>query len=145
MIDIFPQIYAGIKAKLGLYRRSTEGTALLGTRNIEFHNAYTRVEQHFPSVTVEEKRNAISEDEMDLVEKRAELVYDVNVYDNGKNRTEVCRKIASVIDEYMAKEMGFQRTVGEPFPNVGDSTIYRYLLRYEGYCDTETGNITKTK
>lgn len=145
MIDIFPQIYAGIKAKLGRYRQSAEGTALLGSKQIAFHNAYTRVEQKFPSVTVEEKRNAISEDEMDLVEKRTELVYDINVYDNGKKQTEVCRTIAGVIDEYMAKEMGFQRTVGEPFPNVADSTIFRYFLRYEGYLDTETGNISKTK
>ena len=145
MIDIFPQIYAGIKSKINAYRDTAECAALIGSKPIAVRNAYSRVEQVFPCVVVEEKRNVISEDEMDLVEKRAELAYEVNVYDNGKKRTEVCRKLAAVIDEYMSKEMGFQRTVGEPFPNLADSTIGRYFSRYEGYCDTETGNISKTK
>lgn len=145
MIDIFPQIYSELKSYLEAFFRSVAGKNLIGNRKPSFHDEYPRSEQDFPCVTIEEKRNANSEGEMDLTEKRSEVMYEINIYDNGKRRKEVCRTLFKIIDEYMATRMGFLRVVGEPFPNIADSTVYRYLLRYEGYVDNETGNISRTK
>lgn len=144
MIDIFPQIYAGLKAHIDLFSETEEGKALIENRSISYHDAYARSEQKFPCITIEEKANSNSTGETDLVEKKSNLMYEINVYDNGKKRTEVCRKLAVVIDKYMAETMGFLREFGEPFPNIADATVYRYISRYEGYIDNETGNISRT-
>lgn len=143
MIDIYPQIYKGLKAELDKFSQSE--SVLLNKRKISFHNSFIRFSQAFPCVVIEEKANTNSEGEMDFVEKSSSLMYEVNVYDDGKKKNETCRAIAKAIDGYMAGRLGFSRINMESFPNLADSTIERYLLRYEGYIDNETGNISRTK
>lgn len=143
MTDIFTQIFFELKAELAEFQTSDRGVALLGGKTIFAHNAYLRSTQDFPCATIEEKSNTNASGELDFVEKRSHLMYEINVYDNSKNRIEICRIIAGIIDEYMARKMGFSRITAEPFPNLADSTVYRYLMRYEGYLDTETGNISR--
>lgn len=143
MVDIFPQIFKEIKEKLTAFEESEVGASLLGENRIKVSNTYLYSSQKFPCVTIEEQDNSNADGETDFTEKHSSLMYEINIYDNSKNMLEVCRRIARTIDEYMSVRMGFRRTIGEPFPNTADSTVYRYLLRYEGYIDTETGNISK--
>lgn len=143
MVDIFPQIFRELKERLTAFEQSVVGASLLGENRIKVSNTYLYSSQKFPCVVIEEMVNNEADGETDLHEKHSSLMYEINVYDNSKNMLEICRKIATVIDGYMSTEMGFKRVVGEPFPNTADSTVYRYLLRYEGYIDTETGNISR--
>lgn len=143
MIDIFPQIYKEIKERLTAFENSEVGMSLLGKKSIKVSDTYLYSSQKFPCVTVEEKSNEYADGETDFAEKHSDLMYEINIYDNSKNKLETCRKIATAIDGYMTGKMGFRRVMCEPYPNTADSTVYRYLLRYEGYIDTETGNISK--
>lgn len=143
MIDIFPQIYTELSAKLKEFSKSAEGLTLLGGSEIKVSDTHLKTSQYFPCVTIEEKNNSNAEGETDLVEKRSAVMYEINVYDNSPTKMEKCRKLAKVIDGYLSGIIGFERSMSQPFPNEADSTIYRYLMRYEGYVDNETGNVSR--
>lgn len=143
MVDIFPQLYREAKAIVKSFVESANGVQLFGKTKVKVSNAYLYSSQEFPCVTIEELDNSNAEGETDLAEKRSQLMYEVNIYDKSPQKMERCRKLASVLDGYFSGKIGFNRTLSEPFPNEADSTIYRHLMRFEGYIDNETGIVSR--
>jgi len=98
---------------------------------------YNRTPPSFPCVSIEEKSNRTFErtQSSDSLENHALVMYEVNVYSNRQTgkKTE-CKEMIAVIDEALA-EMGFDRTMLNPIPNLEDATIYRMTGRYQAVVD----------
>jgi hypothetical protein len=89
----------------------------------------------FPAATIVEMDNTthISTLGTEMVEKHADLMYQVEVYSNlSSGKKTQCRSIMSAIDTQMMN-MGFVRTSSGPqdIPNA-DTTKYRMVARYRG-------------
>lgn len=126
MIDIENEVFTKVKtAVLNAY----PDTYVTGV--------YARVPPSFPCVSVEEKSNRIFErtQSSDSPENHVLVMYEVNVYSNKQNgkKTE-CKEIIAVIDKVFI-EMGFDRTMLNPIPNLEDATIYRMTGRYQAVVD----------
>jgi len=105
---------------------------------ISVYGEYVKAPSVFPCVTIEEKDNYVLERTQTSggVENHAGLMYEINVYSNKKTgKKSQCKDIFSLIDEEM-QNMGFTRTMLNPFPNEEDATIYRMIGRYKAVVST---------
>lgn len=92
----------------------------------------TKTPSSFPAVMILEKSNSsnLASRDRESKENHANVMYQVDVYDNDvNNKKSRCKAISSKIDEEMQK-MGFTRTFSEPITNIEDATIYRITMRY---------------
>lgn len=143
MIDVYPQIFEELNNFIQAYMNSSNRATCLNKKQVKLRPEFEDSTSTFPYITIAEKGNEYADRELDNQEKHSSLVYDINIYDNSKNKMEICSKLAMVVNDYMSEKMGFMRTFHEPLPNIRDNTIYRITQRYEGYIDNETGVITK--
>lgn len=100
---------------------------------INFTSEYVEKPSSFPSVSMWESGNTISEEDIGInkIENAANVRFTVNVYSNKQNgnKTEA-KHIAKVVDNAMAS-MGFIRVGSDRVPNL-DRSIYQILLQYTG-------------
>jgi hypothetical protein len=96
---------------------------------------FIRQPSRFPHVSIVENDNSSYRRGMDCNEKHSQLMYEVNVYSNlTSGKKAECRKIIKTIDAEML-DMGFERIIMRPIPNIEDATIYRIMARYRGVVD----------
>ncbi len=118
---------------------NTLATVLRAEYNpISIYGEYVKAPSVFPCVTIEEKDNYVYERSQtsDGIENHAGLMYEINVYSNKKTgKKSQCKDIFSLIDGEM-QDMGFTRTMLNPFPNEEDATIYRMIGRYKAVVST---------
>ena len=143
MISVYPQIFNELQSHIDKTISSAKCPTCLTGKKVILRPEYDRNSTKFPYVTISEKGNAFADKELDNQEKHSSLVFDINIYDNSKNRMEICSELALIINFYMSEVMGFTRFMSEPIPNLMDATIYRIFQRYDGFIDNETGVITK--
>lgn len=143
MINIYPQIFLELEKHMQEFIQSKKCPACLSGKKVKLRPDYDRNSTQFPHVTIAEKGNIFADKELDNQEKHSSLVFDINIYDNSKNRMEICSTLALVVNQYMSETMGFNRVVSEPMPNLLDATIYRVFQRYDCIIDNETGLITR--
>lgn len=143
MIDIYPQIYQELDTHIADYLKSEKCANVLKKKKVKLQPEFNANTTVFPYITIGEKGNTYADSELDNHELHSSLVFDINIYDNTKNKMEICSKLSLVVNDYMANKMGLRRTFNEPMPNLADATIYRITQRYEGFINNETGKITK--
>lgn len=105
----------------------------------KFPNIFVAGEQtaspaSFPAVTIVEQDNSVVDSmrTANKIENAVDLMYEVNVYSNlTSGKKAQAKKILSVIDEEFEK-LGFERIMKNPIDNLQDTTIFRYIARYEG-------------
>lgn len=134
MIDIFIQIYNGLKTAVNNYNSDAK-----------VYNAYVPSTASFPYISIEEKSNVeiANKRELDSAETMSRVMYEINIYDNTTNKIQVCRGLASVVNDYMSVLAGLKRTSNQPIPNTANTQIYRVVQRFEGYINNDTGVIYK--
>lgn len=121
MIDIEPQVYAQVSARL----RSVYGS------DIAIYGEYVATPVKYPATTIEQKSNPVyRRTRTNNKENHVLTMFEVNILSNktpGKKAE--CKEIAKIIDEVFG-ELGFTRTALDPIPNLEDLTIYRMVGRY---------------
>lgn len=121
MIDIETEIFNGIAKKL----RNKYG------ENFKVYGETVLSPSEFPCACIEESDNYAYTRSQDSgsFENHAELVYDVNIYSNKRNRKKTeCKEILKIIDEYFTG-IGFTRITKNPI-SLDDATKYRLFARY---------------
>ena len=109
---------------------------------------YSREVSKFPTVSIEEKNNAVWRNSRTTStnEVHAAVMYEVNVYSNKLNgKKQEAKGIIAVADSAF-NSLGFSRTMLEPIPNLADATIYRMTARYQCIIgQDDSGNFTTYK
>lgn len=93
---------------------------------------YNDRENRFPVITVAESQNSTYQrTRTQEGEVHSEITFDIQVYDNGKNRRMNMKKISKEVCEFF-DSMGFNRISKRDLHNLHDSTISRSMLRFRG-------------
>ena len=117
-IDIFNIVSKKVRAKYS---------------DIYMSGEYVKSPPSLPAISFVESDNATytSTQTSSENENHASLMYEVNVYSNKiKGKKSECKEIISLIDETMVN-LGFERIMMQPIPNMDDATIYRIVARYK--------------
>lgn len=127
MIDIENKIYTIIKEAL---------IEEYGDANFNISSVEQNAPAKFPAVSFVESDNYTDNFSIDSNsnENFANVLYEVNVYSNDKNKKKSeCKGIISFIDDIML-DLGFTRSFLNPIPNA-DNSIYRMVARYVAKID----------
>ena len=90
----------------------------------------------FPCVSIIQEDSSTDTSTIDSGsnENCVDVMFEVNVYSNNKNKKKTeCKKISAFVSDKMV-ELGFARTMLNPIPNI-DNSIYRIVARYVGKVD----------
>ena len=96
---------------------------------------YVRTPSSFPHVYLFMSDNALDAGRTTDEREFALPMFQIEIYSNLVNgKKSECKKIAKIIDSEMYS-MNFERIVASEVPNLNNSTVYRYVLRYSGETD----------
>jgi hypothetical protein len=105
---------------------------------------YQRSVPKFPCVSFMEVNQvpAANRETAANIETMVFVQYEINVYTNdaiGKKSN--ANEMAGIVDGVMQGNYKLRRVLKQPIPNLEDATIYRLVMRYEGYIDCDTNII----
>lgn len=93
---------------------------------------YSDKKPSFPCITLGEGGNLMDMETLDSSGEHVNIQsFDINIYDDSKQKRSVVKALASQVDSIMADEYGMQREFAQQIPNALDKSIYRYNLRYD--------------
>lgn len=95
-----------------------------------------------PAVTCVQKNNVnyLRTIDSDSHENHVKVMFQVDVYTNNKDeasKIELAENIRDTVSDFFL-DLGFNRTLCEPIPNVQDLAIYRISMRFEGVIGKDT-------
>ena len=94
---------------------------------------YVRTPSSFPHVFLQLQDNSVNR-ARGYVEYALPM-FQIEIYSNLVNgKKSECKQIATIIDDEM-HSLNFVRVSATQVPNLNNSTVYRYVLRYEGETD----------
>ncbi len=86
----------------------------------------------FPCVTFSEKINTTNEATIDTSGEYAnDLMFEINIFSNSETPIAETNAIREVIDNIMSGTYRMKRTFSDQVENYKDTSIYRYILRYQ--------------
>lgn len=122
MIDVFNNIYDGLKTKLS-------------ELDIPITTGYQQKHTLFPIVVIDELNNFIDMKTLDTDGVYADNVsIEINIYSKSKTPRNEIQPIKQLIDLYMVNELCCNRNFSSQTPNY-DNDVYRYTLRYNFIID----------
>lgn len=120
------------------------GTALsLSPYKPVVKDKFPREKAKLPFVLVVEEDNSYESKTLDGIERRANILYRIEVYsEDGLNVTKerISQDLIKRVDEVMSRRLGFTRQSCQETPNL-DTNILRMELRYTCIIDEYRGRI----
>ena len=104
---------------------------------------FPREKAKLPFVLVLEEDNSYESKTLDGIERRANILYRIEVYsEDGLNVTKerISQDLIKRVDEVMSRRLGFNRQSCQETPNL-DTNILRMELRYTCIIDEYRGRI----
>ncbi len=109
--------------------------------NINVPQEFIKESAIFPTVTCYELVNTDNQNTNTQEINHTRLVYQIDIYTNSQTKKTESKEIQKVVYEFFSKEIGMNKTTGEPIFNLEDLSIYRYVMRFDGYIDNKTYRI----
>lgn len=128
MRDLTNEIYNKVK---------TAVLALYGGAKVT--KQYQSTNTSFPCVTILDLNSPELSHTLDYQERRSRPAWQIDIYANGSTGEIVAKQIRDVIIPVFEDEYHMRRLEAHPQTNAADTTIYRYLLRYDCILNEDTG------
>jgi hypothetical protein len=126
MLDLTNSIYTQIKtAVLALYPSA------------KVDKKYQSIAPSFPYVTVIDVDDPEISHDLSYTGRQSQPSWQIDIYQNGSTGEIVAKKIRDVITPIMENHFHMRRITARPVTNVADTTIYRYMLRYDCMIDED--------
>ena len=126
MLDLTNSIYTQIKsAVLALYP------------NAKVDKQYQSIAPSFPYVTIIDVDDPEISHDLSYTGRQSQPSWQIDIYQNGSTGEIVAKKIRDVITPIMENHFHMRRITARPVTNVADTTIYRYMLRYDCMIDED--------
>lgn len=116
IVDITNEVYTNIKTTI------TNATVL---------PSYPSGDPTFPLITVDELINTTNQNTIDTNgEKYNDVTFEINIFSNSPTKVTEVKLFRGQVDEIMSGQYRMTRGFSGQTPNVMDTNIYRYTLRY---------------
>lgn len=100
--------------------------------NVTVLTAYPETAPSFPCVIITENSNTSKYDTVDTSgNKFCDVSLEINIFCTGKTKMSDAKAIRNSIDGLFSDTYRMGRVFSDEIPNYIDTTVYRYLLRYE--------------
>lgn len=126
MLDLTNHIYTLIKAAV---------IALYPAANVQ--KQYQSTTTAFPTVTIADVDNPEISHDLSYTGRQSQPSWQIDIYMNGSTGEIVTKKIRDAIIPIMENQLHLRRVTAKPVVNVADTTIYRYMLRYDCKIDED--------
>jgi pyruvate/2-oxoglutarate dehydrogenase complex dihydrolipoamide dehydrogenase (E3) component len=130
MIDITNLIYTKVKAAV---------IALYSAAKVE--KQYQNTASTFPYVTVIDLDTAEIGKTLDYAQRKYRYSCQIDIYMTGGTKEIVAKKIRDAVAAVLENELHMQCITSKPVTNTADTTIYRYVMRYDCKIDEDTQRI----
>lgn len=119
MLDLTNSIYTQIKtAILALYPKAT------------VEKQYQATATSFPYVTIADVDDPEIGHDLSYTGRQSQPSWQIDIYANGSTGEIVAKKIRDAIIPILEGQLHLHRVTAKPVINAADTTIYRYMLRY---------------
>ena len=126
MLDLTNSIYTQIKAAvLALYPKAV------------VEKQYQAATTSFPCVTIADVDNPEISHDLSYTGRQSQPSWQIDIYQNGSTGEIVAKKIRDAIIPILENQLHLHRVTAKPVTNVADTTIYRYMLRYDCKVDED--------
>ena len=127
-----------IDVEVKVFNRAYDSVAPLCAKNKFVSTSITEPPTAFPAASLVEKSNTTLRDLQSStpIENFSRLMYQLDVYATSKSK---CREIFKAGDDAMIA-MNFTRVSGDYIDNLDNTTVFRYVARYEANVDQD-GNL----
>lgn len=130
MRDLTNELYNKIKtAVLALYSSA------------KVSKQYQSTNTTFPYVTILDLNDPEFSHTLDYAERKSQPSWQIDIYMNGGSGEIVAKQIRDVIIPVLESDYHMRRLEAHPQTNAADTSIYRYLLRYDCTLDEDSGVI----
>ena len=126
MLDLTNHIYTLIKAAI---------IALYPAANIQ--KRYQPATTVFPTVTIADVDDPEISHDLSYTGRQSQPSWQIDIYANGSTGEIVAKKIRDAIIPIMENQLHLRRIIAKPVVNAMDTTIYRYMLRYDCKIDED--------
>lgn len=126
MLDLTNHIYTLIKAAI---------IALYPAANIQ--KRYQPTTTVFPTVTIADVDDPEISHDLSYTGRQSQPSWQIDIYANGSTGEIVAKKIRDAIIPIMENQLHLRRIIAKPVVNAMDTTIYRYMLRYDCKIDED--------
>ena len=130
MVDITNLVFTKIKAAV---------ITVVSTAKVE--KTFQPTSTVFPAITIIDLNNPEISHTLDYKQRKSKPSWQIDIYMNGGTRETVAKKIAAAIAKVMEDDLRMNRVEARPIQNTADTSIYRYMMRYDCTVDEDTGNI----
>lgn len=127
MVDITNFVYTKVKAAV-----------LSVASDAKVEKTYQNSPTNFPCVTVIDLDTAEISKTLDYAQRKYRYSCQIDIYMIGGTKEIVAKKIRDVISDVLEKELHMQCTTSRPVTNAADTTIYRYVMRFDCKIDEDT-------
>lgn len=126
MLDLTNSIYTKIKdAVLAIYP------------NAVVQKQYQATYASFPCVTITDLGNPEIGHDLSYTGRQSQPSWQIDIYMNGRAGEIVAKKIRDAIIHVLEEQFHLSRIDARPMINAADTTIYRYMLRYNCKIDED--------
>ena len=126
MLDFTNSIFTKIKAAvLAIYPAAT------------IEKQYQPNAPSFPYVTVIDVDDPEISHDLSYTGRQSQPSWQIDIYMNGSTGEIVAKKIRDAIISVMENDLHMRRITARPVTNATDTTIYRYMLRYNCMVDED--------
>mgnify|MGYP000987945672 CR=1 FL=1 len=126
MIDLTNHIYTLIKAAV---------IALYPASNVQ--KQYQSTTTVFPTVTIADIDDPEIGHDLSYTGRQSQPSWQIDIYTNGSTGEIAAKKIRDAIIPVLENQLHLRRIAAKPVTNVADTTIYRYMLRYDCMIDED--------
>lgn len=126
MLDLTNHIYTLIKAAV---------VALYPDADVE--KRYQSTTTAFPTVTIADVDDPEISHDLSYTGRQSQPSWQIDIYANGSTGEIVAKKIRDAIIPIMENQLHLRRIIAKPVVNAMDTTIYRYMLRYDCKVDED--------
>ena len=98
---------------------------------------YQSTAPSFPYVTVIDVDDPEISHDLSYTGRQSQPSWQIDIYMNGSTGEIVAKKIRDAIIPIMENELHMRRITAKPVTNAADTTIYRYMLRYDCTVDED--------
>lgn len=126
MLDLTNAIFTKIK---------TDVLALYPNANVE--KQYQATTTKFPYITITDVDDPEISHDLSYSGRQSQPSWQIDIYMNGSTGEIVAKKIRDAIIPIMEDQFHLRRIAAKPVVNATDTTIYRYMLRYDCMVDED--------
>lgn len=116
IIDVTNEIYTRLKNSIN---------------NCTILASYPDIAPSFPCIIIEEGSNTVLQETIDSGgQHHSEVLLELNIFSNSQAKITEVKSLRNQIDAILGDEYGMSRIFSGAIPNLADTTIYRYVMRY---------------